>query len=1026
MYPLLFVVVFSALVPYIVSAQPMVERWRIPSVQRWYAQQYYLPTYLPDRRMIVYGAPSYCDDIMYVDANAGIRSIKGHVVDYRHLADEDGLYALLLDGTVQYVDDATQVARRIGRVPVGSQLLGVDEASRIVICRKYPILYLVYDDGQSRVKEIRLEEPYGDDRIFLMDAGATVLRVQGFGRYDTSAAQRVVRYDVESGLVISDVAIPTTMQMQMISKRTIHVRDSTYMDLTNGTFLTRNGGTVYPFVMDTIHVSTRYSVSMDTLIVSLNVDTARSPSTVYRLPVQRQYQEIYPRGGYFHVVAGDRYWTIDVAGMSIVDSGRNDVPLTFERNPFAVSRDGAIGLYVEHSLERGDKLFVVDRTRRRVVDSIPGVFMPRSNAFHVEGDSIVAWYETAAIGMARRTLRNDRVVRSFGRNNLWFRRYLGDGRSLCSIDSMGTYAIVPAGDAPVQCPPLKTFSLGGAQMDKPVMLDPEGMQLHLTATGYMNVDISTQATSAHRSYKDLILSMRRDYWQVQVVGTGGDTLVALTPGGTRSHVRIIGPDGIDSVDIGRVVGNMMVWDNRTPRAVVLASMTDTELIVVDAVARKSYPVSPVARIWSFRACEDGSGLMIEYAYGDSLMLYDFRNDTILWKGERPFDAQYTAPDASAVIVAQRSQDTVHMRRYPHEGPPVEICEPVPVPTLARFTVSGFADAIVWHDRDTIHRMDIADRSVVSHRMEMPFPNGEVPAISTDRHGRTAFFMHRGSVGLDIGKYEFYIGALNFSDGRGYLIPSVFNMGTPEVVKASPDPIYYDRYMESIMIDGNGRITGCYPTYTMAQMENRNILCGGWVGLPPVGMSEFAVGTLSWSGQEYPKRLVDIVDYGGVPVAIGRNRSAVFAVEKESPKIGYYYRASPDAEALFLGTEYVSSSPSLDYVFARRGDSILCYRTRDGKVLYGCPYHAFGTVKQWTDDHSAVVVRNTDVRMLDLDPDATFVAEQSRSESDVRGTTTSERAFDVLGREVDIDASGPKIIVRTDASGRNSTRKIYTP
>lgn len=1028
MYPLLLLVFLSVLIPPCASSQTTAERWRLPTVVPWVTEQYYMPRYLDDRKMVVYGMPSSSDDIMCVEADGGIRSVTRHVVDYRHLVSEDGIYALFTDGTVCHVDDVTQAVRQIGRIPVGAELLGVDEASRIVICRKYPMLYLVYDDGQSRMKEVRLKEPYGDDQIVLMDAGSTVLHVQGFKEYYDTIAPRVVRYDVESGLVTSDVAVPTATLMQVVSKRTMYVGDSTYMDLTDGTFFTRSRMPMYPVVMDTIHAGVMYSSLMDTLVVSLSVDTARGPAAIYRLPVERQYQEIYPRGGYFHVVVGDRYWTMDVAGKTIVDSGRNEVPFTFEQSPFAVSRDGATGLYVEYSRERGDKLFVVDRIRRRVLDSIPGVFMPRSKAFHVEGDSIVAWYETAAVRLGRRTLRNDRVVRTFGRNNLRFYSYLGDGRSLCMVDSTGTLAIVPAGDAPIHCPPLTTFLNGGVRLDRPVMLDPEGGQLHLTARGYLNVDISTQTTSTHRSNRVLLSTMYKANWRFQVVGTGGDTLAAVCPGCTDpygSQVKIIMPDRIDSVDLGEPVGDLRVWDNRTPRAIVLTSVSGAQRTrVIDAIANRIY-YGPVLRdMMAVRACEDGSGIVIEYASGDSLMLYDFRGDVVLWKGRRLFDTQYTAPDASAIVIARRLRDTVRVSRYPHEGEPVRIGVPVVIPGVDRYTISGFADAIVHYSNDSIHRVDLATGSSTSHRMELPFPNQEIPAFSTDRHGSTAFFMHGGSVGQGVGKYESYIGALNFSDGRGYLIPAFYNAGSPQAVEASPEPIFQDRYIESAMLGENGKIMGCYPSYVMAQLENRNLLCGGWIGLPDAGMSEYSVDTLSWSGQEYPTRLLDVVDYGGVPVAITRNGAAVIGTVTAPLKADYYYKASHDAEGLYLGTEYLGSSPSLGYVFARRGDSVLCYRTRDGGIVYGCPYAAFGTVKQWIDDRSVVIVRNTDVRLLDLDLDAMNVAEDSRSEDDIRGPVMSERAFDVLGREVGIEARGPKIIVRVDASGRGSVRKVY--
>jgi len=1030
MHPLLLVVVLSILLPCSVTAQVAVEQWRVPSVQPWPAQQYYVPTYLPQRGTVVYCSPPYTDDIMYVDLDSGVRSIVGHVVGYRRLEGEEGLYALHTDGTVSHIDDATQAVRQLGRVPVGSELLGLDESSRIVICRKYPMIYLVYDDGQPRVKEVRLKGPYGDDEIFLMNAGSTVLHVQGFKEYYDTIAPRVIRYDVESGLVTSDVVVPTATFAQRVSKRTLYVGDSTYMDLTNGTFFTRTRTVVYPFVMDTIHAGVVYSSLMDTLVVTLSIDTARGPASVYRLPVERQYQEVYPRGGYFHVVVGDRYWTMDVAGKAIVDSGRNDIPSTFEREPFALSRDGAVGLYAEYSMQRGDKLFVVDRVRRHVIDSLPGVFLPRSNAFHVEGDSIVAWYATAAVRMARRTLRNDKVVRSFGRNSLRFSSYLGNGRSLCMIDSAGTFAVVPAGDAPILCPPLTTFANADTHLEKPLMLDPEGGQLHLTARGYLNVDISTQRTYAHRSYKDLIASMYKDYWRFQVVGTGGDTLAAICLGCVEpygSQVRIITPDGVDSIDLGEPLGGLRIWDNRTPRAIVMTTIAQIDNIrVVDGIAGKVYR-GPILRdvLW-YRASEDGSGLVIEYASGDSLMLYDFRNGVAVWKGRRAFDTQYTAPDLTAMIIAGRIRDTVRVMRYPSTGQPVQIGSPIVVPGTDRYTLSGFADAIVYYSNDSVHRVDLADGGVISRRMEMPFPNHEIPALTTDRHGRTVFFIHRGSVGQGVGKYESYIGALNFSDGRGYLIPSFFNAGTPQVVEAAPEPIIHDRYIESAMLGEDGRIMGCYPSYAMAQVENRNLLCGGWIGLPAVGMSEYSVGTLSWSGQEYPTRLVDVVDYGGIPVAINRTRAAVIGVERGPLKTDYYYKASPDAEGLFLGTEFIAASPSLGYVFARRDDSVFCYRTRDGAVLYGCPFDAFGTVKQWIGERSVVIVRHTDVRLLDLDPGATSVADESGSEHHVDGTIVSERAFDLLGREVDPEARGMRIVVRTDMSGRRSVRKVHTP
>lgn len=1031
MHPLLLVFFLSVLLPCSVTAQVAVERWRVPSVQPWPTQPYYVPTYLPERGMVVYSSPPYTDDLMYIDLDSGVRSIVGHVVGYRRLEGEEGLYALHQDGTVSHIDDATQAVRQLGKVPPGAELLGVDESSRIVICRRYPMLYLVHDDGNPRVKEVRLEGPYGDDQVFLMNAGSTVLHVQGFKDYYDTIAPRVIRYDVESGLVTSDVAVPTATFMQMVSRRTLYVGDSTYMDLTNGTFFTRNHSTQYSFVMDTIHAGLVNTPTMDTLVVSVNIDTSRGPSTVYRLPVGRQgYREIYPRNRYFHVVTSDRYWIIDVAAKTIVDSGHNDIPPTFEREPFAVSRDRAVGLYAEHSGKRGDRLFVVDRVRCRVLDSIPGIFMPRSNAFHVEGDSIVAWYDTAAVRMARRTLRNDKVVRSFGRNNLRFSSYLGNGRSLCMIDSAGTLAVVPAGDAPIQCPPLTTFANADVHLEKPLMLDPEGGQLHLTARGYLNVDISTQKTFAHRSYKDLIYSMYKDYWRFQVVGTGGDTLAAICLGCVEpygSQMRIITPDGVDSIDLGEPLGGLRIWDNRTPRAIVLSSITQMDNIrVVDGIAMKVYR-GPVLRdvLW-YRASEDGSGLVIEYANGDSLMLYDFRRDAIVWKGRRSFDTQYTVPDLSAVTIAGRMHDTVRVMRYPATGQPIQIGAPVIVPGTDRYTLSGSADAIVYYSNDSVHRVDVADGSVISRRMEMPFPNHEIPALTTDRHGRTAFFIHRGSVGQGVGKYESYIGALNFSDGRGYLIPSFVNVGTPQVVEAAPEPIIHDRYIESAMLGEDGRIMGCYPSYAMAQVENRNLLCGGWIGLPAVGMSEYSVGTLSWSGQEYPTRLVDVVDYGGIPVAITRSRAAVVGVVRAPLKTDYYYKASPDAEGLFLGTEFIAASPSLAYVLARRDDSLFCYRTRDGAVLYGCPFDAFGTVKQWIGERSVVIVRHTDVRLLDLDPDATSVADEAGPEDHANGVVMRERAFDLLGREVDIDARGPKVIVGVDASGRRHARKTYRP
>lgn len=1031
MYPLLLIVIISMFFSSGATAQVAAERWRVPSIQPWPAQQYYVPTYLPERGRVVYCSPPYTDDIMYVDLDSGVRSIVGHVVGYRRLEGEEGLYALHQDGTVSHVDDATQAVRQLGRVPVGSELLGVDESSRIVICRKYPTLYLVYDDGQPHVKEVRLEGPYGDDQIFLVNAGSTVLHVQGFKEYYDTIAPRVIRYDVESGLVTSDVAVPAATFVQQISKRTLYVGDSTFMDLTNGTFFTRSRMSVYPFVMDTVHAGSIFTEAMDTLIVSLSVDTARGSFTTYRLPIRQQdpYQ-FYPQGGYFHVMTADRYWTIDAAAKAIVDSGRNGVPSTFERDPFAVSRDGTIGLHAEYSVERGDKLFVVDRVRHRVLDSIPGIFMPRSKAFHVEADSIVAWYETAAVRMARRTLRNDKVIRSFGRNNLWFSSYLGNGRSLCMIDSTGTFAIVPAGDAPIKCPPLTTFANAGVHLEKPVMLDPEGGQLHLTARGYLNVDISTQKTFAHRSYKDLISSMYKRHWRFQVVGTGGDTLAAICPGcyePAGSQVRIVTPGGVDSVDLGEPMGGLRIWDNRTPRAIVLSSVTEIQHVrIVDGIALKAYRGPALKDVWSYRACEDGSGMVIEYAAGDSLMLYDFRNDVVVWRGRRPFDAQYTAPDASAIVIAERTHDTVRIMRYASAGQPVRIGLPVVVPGTDRFTVSGFADVIIHYSNDSVHRVDVADGSIVSHRMEMPFPNHEIPALTTDRHGRTVFFMYRGSTGQGVGKYESYIGALNFSDGRGYLIPSFFNAGTPQSVEATPEPIFQDRYIESAMIGEDGRIMGCYPSYVMAQVENRNLLCGGWIGLPEAGMTEYSLDTLSWSGQEYPKRLLDVVDYGGVPVAIARNRSAVIGIVRAPLKTDYYFKASSTAEGSFLGTDYLGASPSLDYVFARRDDSVFCYRTRDGKVVYGCPYDAFGTIKQWVGNRSVVIVRHTDVRLLDLDPDATSVADESDPEYRVGDAVVSERAFDILGREVGPEAHGPRIVIRIDASGRKSVRKVYVP
>lgn len=1024
MYPLFVLILLSALVPSRITAQTAVERWRIPTVRPWAPARYHTPIYVPGKGRIVYGIPPYSGDIMYIDTDSGIRSTVGPIVDYRPLEHEDGAYALFADGTVGYIDDMTAGVRPLGRIPAGAELLGVDEALHTVICRKFPKLYLVRDDGEPRVKEIPLFGPEGDDRIVLVDGGATVMHMQGFSSHDA----RIIRYDAETGLVTSNEEMKRPLMKDLISKRTMHVGNGIYLDLTKGTFFLRAWTSAYTFEMDTVHVFPLFSPG-DTLALATSVDTARGPGTVFRFPVSRRgYTEIYPRYGFVHVVAHERYWVIDVAAKVVVDSGRNDVPLTFERKPFALSRDGSLGLYMEHSFERGDKLYVVDRIKRRVLDSIRGGFMPRSKAFHVEGDSIVAWYETAAVRMSRRSMWNDGTVRSFGKNNVRFHSYLGEGRSLCLIDSMGTFAIVPAGDAPIQCPPLTTFGEAG-KSDIPVMFDPEGGQLHLTSRGYMNVDISTQMTSAHRSYKDLIASMSKDYWRFQVVGTGGDTLAAVCSGcagSLASQVRIIGPGGIDSIQLDDPLTDMEVQDNRTPRAIMFASPQRQRIVVVDGIGLKGYVVPVPDGIRAIRACEDGSGVMFEYAFGDSLMLYDFRNGTVLWKDRRPFDAQYTAPDASAVIIARRSRDTVHVTRYPLTGAHAEVCEPIPVPDAARFAISGFADAIIWHDHDTVHRMELVDRSVVSHRMEMPFPNREVPAITTDRHGRTVCFMYRGSVGQGVGKYESYVGALNFSDGKGYLIPSFFEAGLPLTVDAVPEPIFHHRYVESVMFGEDGKIIGCFPSYVKAQVENGNLLCGGWVGLPSVGMTEYSVGRLSWSGQVYPKRLVDVVDYGGIPVALNRNRAAIFAVEKEPLKMEYYYRASPDAEALFLGTEYLGSSPSLGYVIAGRGDSIFCYRTRDGKVLYGCPTRTFGAITQWIDEHSVIVTRHTDVRLLDLDPDATSVAEGPQSEGGADGTTMSERAFDVLGREVDIEARGPKIIIGSDASGKSKVRKVYTP
>jgi len=1023
-YPLAVLILLSALVPYRTTAQSAVERWRIPVVLPWTPSRYHIPIYIPEKSRIVYGIPPYSDDIVYVDVE-GIRSTVGSVVDYRHLEHEDGSYALFVDGRVGYIDDMTAAVRFLRRITAGAELLGVDEALHTVLCRKDSMLYLVRDDGEPQVKEIQLFGQ-GDGQIVLVDGGATVMHMQGFANHTA----RIIKYDVESGLVTSNEEVPLARTAEMISKRTMHVGEGRYLDLTNGRFFSRNGEIASRFVMDTVHVVSMLSPG-DTLVLSVSIDTARGSGTVFRFPLRGHgFAEIYPKHGSVHVVAHERYWVIDVANKAVVDSGRNDVPFTFVQEPFALSRNGSLGLYMEHSFERGDKFFVVDRIKRRVLDSIRGGFMPRSKAFHVEGDSIVAWYETGAARMSRRSLWNDRAIRRFGKDNLRFFNYLGDGRSLCFVDSMGTYAIVPAGGGPVHCPPLTAFGAAW-ELDVPVMFDQEGGQLHLTAKGYMNVDISTQGTSAHPLYKDLIASMYKEGWRFQIIGAGAgvDTLAAICPGCAEPHgsqFRIVGPNGIDSFQLDDPSMGMEIQDNRTLRAVVLVSNTRRVIAVVDGIGRKGYRVPMPGGMRAFRACEDGSGLMLEFALGDSLMLYDFRNGTVLWKDRRPSEARYTSPDASAVIIAERSRDTVRVMRYPRTGPSAEICEPIPLPDRARFAISGFGDAIVWHDRDTIHRIDIADRSIVSHRMEMPFANGEVPAISTDRHGRTVHLMHRGSVGQGAVRGESYIGALNFSDGKGYLIPSFVGGDLPLATDAVPEPIFYDRNVESIMLGEDGRIMGCFPSYVMAQLENGNLLCGGWVGMPMVGMMEYTVGTLSWSGQKYPKRLVDVTDYGGIPVAISRKRAAIIAINDMSSGTRYYYKTSADAEALFLGTECMGASPSLDYVFARRDDSVFCYRTRDGAVLYGCPFDAFGTVKQWVGERSVIIARHTDVRLLDLDPDATSVADEAGPEGHADGAVMRERAFDLLGREVDIDARGPKIIVGVDASGRRHARKTYRP
>lgn len=1026
MYLLLLLVFLPVLLPGSATAQVAAERWRIPSVRISEPPPAGTDKYLVGRNMIIHGAPGRTPDIIYVDTRQGIRAIIPDVVDYRYLKHEDGLYALRQDGAVCYVDDATQTVRILGRVPVGAELMDIDEASRIVVCRKDPMLYVVYDDGESPMKELRFEPPYGDDKLALMDGGRRVLHVQGFSGVDT-IPPRVITYDVESGLTISDVAAPSTAtSYYVVSKRTAMVGDSTFLDLTNGTFFARSKGIVSELLLDTVHVGLDFS-DPDALIVKACIDTARGPMPVYHLSTPaRTYREFYVRDGSFHVIADDRYWIIDVAKNAIVDSGRNHVNMFMPR-AVAVSGDGTVGVYAQYMEKYGDKLYVVDRIGRRILDSIPGIFMPRATTCHIEGDTLVAWYDDGIARVPRNTLRNDRVVRRFDRHTLRHVKYLGDGRSLCFVDSAGTIALVSSGSEPIACPPLMTFIDGRVNVDNHAILDPEGGQLHLTAMGYMNVDIPTQTTSEHRWYKDSLAAMREQNWRFQVVGTGGDTLVAICPGCAEpygSQIRIIGPEGMDSVDLGEPVSGMRIRDNRTPRAVVMMPTKVDGIRIVDAIARKVYPGPQVLAVKSSRACEDGSGLVIEYANGDSLMLYDFRESAVLWKGRLPLDTRYTAPDASAIVIAHRVYDTVRVVRYRHGGDSVQVGPPVIVPESAYYTVSGNADAIIYYHHDTIHRIDLPDRTVIAHRMEMPFRNGNISDFITDRHGRTAFFSYTGPIGQGEDRYQSFISVLDFSNGRGYLMPSLFRADVPRVVGAVPAPIVVGESAGSNMIGVDGRILGCYPSYVRARLENGNLLCSRYGSTDNTMMIEYSTDKLSWSGQEYARRMVGVVDYGGSPVAIADNGAAVVSVVGPTMKGSCYYRSSPDAEGLYLGTEFVSASPSLDYVFTRLGDTVSCHRTRDGAVMHRERSGSFGRVRQWVDHHSVMIVRDTDVRLLDLDPDATDVAAESKDDrTSMDGGRMTERAFDLLGREVGMDTSGLRIVVGTDTSGRTITRKI---
>lgn len=1026
MQMLLLVAFLSVLLSCRATAQVAVERWRVPSLSRPMPLSY-TPIYLDDRNVVVQGIPSRTSEITYVDTRGGRRTVIPDIVDYRHLQNEDGLYALRRDGAVCHIDDATQALRIVGRVPAGAELIDVDEASRITICRMYPMLYLVYDDGQPRVKELHLEPPYGDDHVVLMDGGRKVLHVQGFSQADT-IPPRIITYDVESGLKMSDIAGPsTTTYYYPTSKRTAQVGDSTFLDLTNGTFFTRSER-VLEFASDTIHAWYEYPAP-DTMIVRLCVDTARGPMTAYRLSTSsRTYREFYVRNGFFHMVTDERYWIIDVAKEVVVDSGRNDAN-RFMQWPVALNRDGSIGLYVRYVADDGDKVYVVDRIGRRILDSIPGVFMPRSTTYHIEGDTIVAWYDDAVARVSRNTLRNDRVVRRHDPRTLRHVKYLGDRRSLCIVDSAGTVAIVSSGSEPIACPPLVTFVDEKVATDKHLILDPEGGQLHLTAKGYMNVDVSTQMTFEHRSYKDSLTAMRKRNWRFQVAGTGGDTLIAVCPDCAEplgSQIRIIGPNGIDNVDLGMPVTGMRIRDNRTPRAIVMMSATGDSIRAIDAVARKVYPGPQIQAVVSSRACEDGSGLVIEYANGDSLMLYDFREGTMLWKGRRPIDTRYTAPDASAIIIAHRTHDTVRVIRYGRGGDTAQVGPLVIVAESAYFTVSGYADAIVYYHQDTIHRIDLTDRTAIEYRMEMPFRNGTISDFITDRHGRTAFFSYTGSIGQNEDRHQTFIGVLDFSNGRGYLMPSLFEADVPRVVDAIPGPIIGGEQAGSYMIGTDGRVLGCYPSYVRAQLENGNLLCSRYGGTDNATMIEYSTDELSWSGQEYARRMEGVVDLGGSPVAIGVDGAAVVVVESPTMPRGCYFKSSPDAEGVYLGTGFLSASPLLDYVFTILGDTIFCHRTRDGVVTYRERRAHFGWIRQWADNHSVVVEREMDVRLLDLDPDATDVAAEPGDRASTDDGWKAERAFDLLGREVGMETRGLRIVVGTDASGRTRVRKVYAP